>query len=362
LDRGRAPALAVIVSALSLLVLTAAAAAAASSTYAWQLPPGFPRPVVPADNPMNEAKVVLGRRLFNEPRLSVNGAMSCASCHRRELAYTDGRAQAIGATGERVRRGAMTLTNVAYNVRFTWASSTVGSLEAQMQQPLYNQHPLEMGLSPGGGALLAELGRDESYAQAFLAAFPDDPSPASMSNLIKAIAAYERTLISGRSDFDRYLYDDDHGAMSEAAKRGMGLFFSERIGCAACHSGINFSGPMRYQDHEPKQALFASNALHDENGHGRYPPSDQGLIEVTRQRRDMGKYRIPTLRNVALTAPYMHDGSLPTLEAVLKHYEKAGQNGRQQDVRLRSFRLSELEMDDLLAFLNALTDPQFVTQ
>ena len=119
---------------------------------------------------------------------------------------------------------------------------------------------------------------------------------------------------------------------------------------------------MRYQDHEPKQALFASNGLYDEDGHGRYPRTDQGLIEVSRRRRDMGNYRVPSLRNIALTAPYMHDGGLPTLEAVLKHYEKVGQNGRRRDVRLRSFRLTEPERADLLAFLNALTDPQFVTQ
>jgi cytochrome c peroxidase len=308
---------------------------------------------------MSAEKVALGRRLFFESRLSSTGRYSCASCHRPELAFTDGRPHAQGATGESVRRGAMTLTNVAYNITFTWGSGKVRSLESQMRQPLFNEHPIELGLRSGGASVIELLAADGSYSKEFAAAFPDDLNPLSMDHIIMSIASFERTLISGRSPFDRYIYDDERTAISEPAKRGMALFYSERVGCAQCHAGINFAGPMIYVGHEKESALFANNGLY--NGpHGRYPPTDQGLIEVTHRAEDMGKFRVPTLRNVALTAPYMHDGSLPTLDAVLDHYARGGHQNPRQDPRVRAFSLSESERLDLLAFLESLTDRDFV--
>jgi cytochrome c peroxidase len=308
---------------------------------------------------MSAAKVTLGRRLFFETRLSSTGRYSCASCHRPELAFTDGRARAQGATGETVRRGAMTLTNVAYNIAFTWANGNVHSLEAQMRQPLFSEHPIEMGLKGDGSSIVKILSTDSGYRAEFAAAFPGDPRPVSMDHSIAAIASFERTLISGRSPFDRYVYDDDRSAISEPAKRGMALFYSERVGCVQCHSGINFSGPLLYVAHEKEHPLFANNGLY--NGlSGAYPREDQGLIEVTHRAQDMGKFRVPTLRNVALTAPYMHDGSLPTLDAVLDHYVRGGHQNPLQDPRIRAFALSDSERADLLAFLDSLTDRDFV--
>ena len=313
--------------------------------YEWHLPPGFPPPAVPADNPMSDAKVALGRRLFNDPQFSLTGTYSCASCHQRDKAYTDGRAQAIGATGNAVRRSAMSLANVAYNIAFTWGDSRVRSLEAQMRTPLFSTHPVEMGEAQSGGAVLAAINDDSQYRRQFSEAFGRS-RPVSMQHMIQAIAAYERTLISGRAAFDRYLFDDDAGAMSEEAKRGMALFYSHRVGCARCHFGLNFSGPIRYRDHEPRRALFANNGLQ------RGP--DRGLMEVTARPADRGKFKVPTLRNIALTAPYMHDGSLPTLRAVLAHYMRGGP-------QLPPFSLSETEQTDLLAFLGSLTDRTFVS-
>jgi cytochrome c peroxidase len=308
---------------------------------------------------MSAEKVALGRQLFFETRLSSTGQYSCASCHRAELAFTDGRPRAQGATGEIVRRGAMTLTNVAYNIAFTWASGNVRSLEAQMRQPLFSEHPLEMGLQGEGASAVKIVSADSRYPAEFAAAFPGDPNPLTMDHIIKAIASFERTLISGRSPFDRYIYDDDRTAISEQAIRGMALFYSERLGCAQCHSGINFSGPMTYLDHRKENALFANNGLY--NGRrGAYPRDDQGLIEVTHRAEDMGKFRVPTLRNVALTAPYMHDGSLPTLDAVLDHYARGGQHNPRQDARVRALPLSQSERSDLLAFLGSLTDRDFI--
>ncbi len=331
-----------------------------SANFEWHLPAGFPRPAVPADNRMSVAKVALGQRLFFETGLSSSGRYSCSSCHRPELAFTDGQAQARGATGQTVRRGAMSLANVAYNPAFTWGNESVRSLEAQMRQPLFNKLPVEMGLAEDGVLAVRVLSADSSYRAQFAAAFPGDDEPLSMEHIIKAIAAFERTLISGRSAFDRYIFDDDRSALSESAKRGMALFYSTRVGCAQCHSGINFSGPMVYEGHERERALFANNGLYDVDGRGTYPKRDRGLIEVTHRATDMGKFRVPTLRNVALTSPYMHDGSLPTLDAVLDHYVRGGNRSPRQDVRIRPFALSQSERTDLLQFLNSLTDREFV--
>jgi cytochrome c peroxidase len=356
-------------SILKLLIVLAASAAFGAAladelsplqSYQWHVPPGFPRPAVPADNPMSEAKVELGRRLFFEFRLSSTGKYSCASCHRPELAFTDGRARAQGATGDAVRRAAMSLANVAYNPAFTWGNSSVRTLEAQMRQPLFSEHPLEMGLKGGGRIAVTALSHDESYRSQFAAAFPAEPAALTMPHIIMAIAAFERTLISGRSPFDRYIFDDDTTALSEPAKRGMTLFFSAQIGCAQCHSGLNFSGPLVYEGHAKDSALFVNTGLYDIDGRGGYPATDRGLIEVTHRGQDMGKFRVPTLRNIALTAPYMHDGSLSSLDDVLDHYTRGGHKSPRQDPRVRAFALAPSQRADLKEFLSSLTDREFV--
>jgi cytochrome c peroxidase len=301
---------------------------------------------------MSAEKVALGRRLFFEIRLSSTGRYSCATCHRPELAFTDARAHALGASGESVRRSAMSLANVAYNPAFTWGSTKVRSLESQMRQPLFNRHPVEMGLKDDGSPAMAKLSADAGYRAQFAGAFAGDGTALSLDHIIKAIAAFERTLISGRSPFDRYIFDDDGTAMPDSAKRGMDLFFSVRVGCVQCHSGLNFSGSLVYQGHESDAASFANNGL--------YPTADRGLFEVTHRAKDLGKFRVPTLRNIALTAPYMHDGVLPTLEAVLDHYARGGHMSSRQDPRIHPLVLSAAERADLIAFLASLTDREFV--
>jgi cytochrome c peroxidase len=340
--------------------------------YMWRLPPGFPPPAVPADNPMSAAKVALGCKLFFEPRLSTTGKHSCASCHRPELAFTDGRAQAIGATGATLARGAMTLANAAYSPAFTWASDRMLTLEAQMEQPLFSEHPVEMGLKHDDAALAAWFAADAGYTPAFQAAFPDQATPWSQQNMIKAIAAFERTLISGRSAFDRYIYDDDRAAFSATAKRGMALFFSARAGCSACHFGWNFSGPVVHRSAARQAALFANNGSYAGDGHGNDHGNDEsnddrGLITVTRRQRDLGRFRVPTLRNIALTAPYMHDGRFTTLEAVIAHYAAGGQrpDGHANplvDPAVKRLDLAPDEQQALLEFLRNLTDVEFVNR
>jgi cytochrome c peroxidase len=303
---------------------------------------------------MSEAKVALGCRLFFETRLSITQAYSCASCHHPELAFTDGRALAVGAKGDSMHRGAMTLTNVAYNPAFTWASDSVVTLERQMEQPLFNEHPLEMGLKRDDRALLEWLGQQENYAAAFRQSFPQEAAPITIGNAVKAIAAFQRTLISGRSPFDRYVYDDDRAAFSEGARRGMRLFYSDRSGCASCHFGLNFSGPMVHRGKPDQRALFANN--------GSAVKGDEGLSVETKREQDRGRFRVPTLRNIALTAPYMHDGRFATLEQVIEHYSAAGKHAESigvVDSQIRALDLSAEEKRDLVEFLKNLTDPAF---
>ena len=301
--------------------------------FHWRLPRGFPEPPVPRDNPMSELKLALGRRLFFEARLSITGRYSCASCHDPALAYSDGRPNAIGATGSVMRRNAMALVNLAYNTSYGWSNSAVRTLEAQMRQPLFNDHPVEIGLRDREAAVLGMLRSDSDYTTAFAAAFPSASSAVSIENMIKAIAAFERTLLFGDSAFDRYVYAGEHTALDAEAKLGMRLFYSARLGCANCHSGFNFTGTWNEQGHPPARPASACNGASDT------------------------PMRIPTLRNIALSAPYMHDGSLPDLRAVIAHYEGIHKSRRCRDRRLRDFTLDRRERAALLAFLRSLTSP-----
>ncbi|MEJ0037258.1 MAG: cytochrome c peroxidase [Gammaproteobacteria bacterium] len=331
----------------ALLAFTAfAPAGAADSDYRWTLPRGFPMPAVPADNPMSAAKVALGRRLFFEPKLSVTGRYSCGSCHQPSRAFSDGLKVAVGATGQHTPTNAMSLTNVAYNVSFGWSAPTVRSLEDQMRQPMLNDHPVEMGLKGRETEVVATLIAAPGWRAAFTAAFPEVGGHFELDHLIKAIAAFERTLISGHSPFDEYVFNGKHDALTAQAKRGMALFYSERLGCGSCHSGFNFAGAWRDAQGATGEPSFASNGI--------------GPVAA----------RVPTLRNVASTAPYMHDGSLSTLEAVLDHYEQAGQRaatkidnqkpaGAHEEPTLRPFTLTGAERRELIAFLQSLTDPTF---
>jgi cytochrome c peroxidase len=304
----------------------------APTDFDWRLPPGFPAPPVPADNPMSTDKVTLGRDLFHDQRLSFNGTISCASCHAQALGFTDGHARAIGATGEAHPRSSMQLANVAYNSAFTWIDREPHSLEEQMLQPLLNEQPIEMGLRSHESLVLGRFAGDEHYHELFARAFPGDAAPVSLANVVRAIASFERTLISGRSSFDRYLFDDDQAALSSAAKRGMDLFFSKRGGCAQCHSGLTLGGA---------QALYANTGV---------------------ERGTRNAFRIPSLRNVEVTAPYMHDGSLSTLDDVLDHYSAGGRfRSHDTDRRIRALKLSTDERRDLLEFMKSLTDREFLT-
>ena len=200
--------------------------------FADRLPRWFPVPKIPADNPLTEEKVELGRHLFYEPMLSGNSMYSCASCHQQSLAFTDGLAQAIGAEGGQHPRSSMSLANVVYNASYGWSDRT-WSLESQMDVPMYNEHPIEMGLKGHEAEVLARFAADADYVERFRTAFPREPHPITLPNIVKAIASFERIIVSADSPFDRYLYKDDHSGMSPAAKRGEATFAGYMLGTPA---------------------------------------------------------------------------------------------------------------------------------
>lgn len=343
-------------------------------SWTWELPEGFPMPRVPEDNPMTLAKFELGRLLFYDTRLSDNETQSCGSCHEQALAFTDGLARAEGSLGDIHPRSSMALGNVAYQATLTWANPIVRRLEDQALGPLFGETPIiELGLSGKEDLLLMRLREDADYPALFAEAFPDDPDPISISNLTKAIASFQRAFISANSAYDRYARDGEMDAMSESALRGSELFFSEKFDCFHCHGGFNFSSSVDHAGIVFDEAVFFNNGLYNVDGRGAYPAGGGGLAESTGERSDEGRFKPPTLRNIALTAPYMHDGSIATLEDVLAMYAAGGNNvtegpnvgdGRtnpNKNIFVHGFDPTPEETADMLAFLNSLTDEQFIT-
>jgi len=345
----------------------------AQSGFVWKIPKPFPKPFVPADNVMNAAKVELGRHLFYDKRISSNGKQSCASCHRQELAFTDGRARAVGTTGEEHPRSSMSLANVGYSPTLTWANPSLSSLEEQALIPILGTAPIELGLKGQEERFLGDVRRDPVYQKLFLNAFPGESGPYSMSNVAKALAAFERTMISVNSPYDRYRYGGEPNAISDQAKRGSLLFASgERTACFQCHGGWNFNGAVRYEGSNLPRAEFHNTGLYNIAGEFSYPAANTGLYQFTQQREDIGKFRAPTLRNIAVTAPYMHDGSVATLSEAIDHYAAGGRTiasgphagvghaNPNKALNVNGFKLTESEKADLIAFLESLTDTDFL--
>ncbi len=341
--------------------------------FEWRIPGPFPRPAVPADNPMSVAKVELGRHLFHDKRMSVNGQQSCASCHRQELAFTDGLPRSIGTTGMQHPRGSMSLANVAYNPALTWADPAMRALEDQALVPMLGTDPVELGLGGREAEFLRTVRRDTVYQRLFARAFAEAPDPYSIPNVVRAIAAFERTMLSMRSPYDRYRYGGERDAISESARRGEAFFFSgQQGGCFQCHGGWNFSGPVRFEGRTDVDAPFFNTGLYNTAGAVSYPASNTGVHGITGRAGDIGKFRVPTLRNIAVTAPYMHDGSIATLDEVLDHYAAGGRTittgpyagvGRlnpNKAPNVDGFTLTTQQRRDLISFLETLTDSAFL--
>jgi cytochrome c peroxidase len=338
--------------------------------FVWPLRDTWPVPVVPDDNPMSNEKVALGRHLFYDVRLSGNETQSCGSCHEPARAFTDGRATAKGSTDEDHPRGSMSLVNVAYASTLGWANQTLRVLEDQALVPLFGTHPVELGLAGREDELIERLSVDAFYVDAFSRAFVDDDEPVTLSNVVKAISAFERTILSSNSRFDRFWYDGENDALSDEEKQGLSLFMGERLECFHCHGGFNFTDASTHDADAFEVLPFHNTGLYNLDGTGAYPIENQGLIEQTGQPADMGRFKAPTLRNIALTAPYMHDGSMATLDDVIDHYARGGRlidegphagDGAENPYKngfVAGFLIDERERAALKAFLSALTDDE----
>jgi cytochrome c peroxidase len=354
------------------VVVLSCARAAADEGYRWAIPARIPRPVVPAENPMSEAKVELGRFLFYDKRLSANGTISCASCHQQAHAFSDPRVVPVGVTGDKHPRHAMRIVNAAYLPVLTWANPTMRSLEKQALVPMFGEHPVEMGLAGRELEILATLRGDARYPALFAAAFPGERDAISLAGITRAIASFERALLSFDSPYDRYRYGGQPDAIPASAKRGEALFFGERVDCAHCHGGINLTDNVMHEKLRAPEIAFHNTALFNLGGTGAYPPDNTGIMEITRDPADMGKFRTASLRNVAASGPFMHDGSVATLAGALDHYAAGGRTiasgpnagvgatSPLRDVQLARFTLSAGEKRDLLAFLESLTDETFL--
>lgn len=341
-----------------------------TTEYKWPIPKGYPKPQVPTNNPMSEAKVKLGRFLFYDKNLSANQTQSCATCHQQDKAFSESLAVSIGSTGQSHRRNSLALVNIAYNKTLTWAHPSLDSIERQILLPLFGEEPIEMGVTGYESEILSRF-NTEDYKAMFSAAFDDDDI--NFDKINKALASFVRRLVSFNSPFDRYAYAMQDDALSESQIRGMDLFFSERLECHHCHGGFNFTQSTTHEKQLLDRRPFHNTGLYNLDGKGSYPLADIGLSEITLDPNDMGAFRAPTLRNIALTAPYMHDGSIITLEEVIEHYNAGGRADKQFNNQTQVLKniykspfvkklvLTSKEKSDLIAFLNALTDESFVS-
>lgn len=349
-----------------------------NAAFAWELPAHIPAPIEPADNPMSEAKFQLGRHLFYDLRLSGNGQQGCVTCHQQEMAFTDGLALPSGSTGEVLLRNSQPLANAGYFTTLTWANPSLLTLEKQALVPLFGESPVEQGIHDANKAEVLQRLKDEPvYAVLFSNAFPEQSAseisdPVNFDNIVKALASFVRGLTSFNSAFDEF-EQGNITALSASAERGRQLFFSERLECFHCHGGYMFSDATADRTQTFIERPFHNTGLFNIGGTGAFPEGNRGAFEITGNADDMGKFRAPTLRNIALTAPYMHDGSMATLEEVLDFYAAGGRNiteGEQagdgraspfKDGLIIGFSLNNEERTDLIAFLNSLTDETLTT-
>ena len=347
-----------------------------TDVYQWDLPAGFPEPVVPENNPMSQAKVDLGRRLFYDTRLSLNETQSCASCHLQSLAFTDGLKTGVGSTGMVHPRNSQGLVNVAYNTRQTWANPMIETLEDQISGPLFGTTPVELGMDNQEDELIARLSSVSVYQEGFTQAFGENSI--TLGNVIMAIASFERTMISGNSPYDKFVQGIDTTAMTPSQIRGMNIFFGETAECFHCHGGFNFNDSSTHTEIVSPEIVYHNTGLYNVGGNNEYPSGNQGLYEVTLNVADKGKFKAPSLRNVEMTAPYFHDGSAATLYDVVDSYMAGGRNILATDPLLGAyagdgrlniyknglvsgFTLTATERDDLVNFLKSLTDQEFLT-
>lgn len=331
--KARAAALASILLAAAGTAVAApdAVPAASAADQVWRLG----RMAEPADNPTTPAKAALGKSLFFDPRLSGNGSVSCASCHNPALGWSDGLKTGIGINGQVLGRGTPTIVNTGFNTQLMW-DGRAKSLEDQALGPMKTPEEMHTDF----GATLQMLNASTGYRTLFAQAFPGEPI--GEATIAKALAAFERTVVSADSRFDRWLAGD-RLAIDASAWRGYQVFADPKRGnCAVCHAGPNFT----------------DNGFHNIGIARAGGGFDEGRFKVRPIASMKGAFKTPTLRDVELTAPYFHDGSAATLMDVVEHYDRGGDDRTHLSKDIRPLGLSRQEKADLVAFMKALTGPE----
>jgi cytochrome c peroxidase len=294
-------------------------------------PKYFPKPEIPLDNLPTKNRIALGKQLFFDPILSRDSTISCGSCHIPEQKFQDNKRFSTGIQGRVGKRNAPSIINIAYQDFFFFWDGGVSTLELQVLAPIENH--LEMDMDPL--QVVERLKKQPNYVAKFKEAYGTEPTPFALT---RAIANFERSIIGGTSKFDRYDSIANPNVFNESEKRGMDLFFNETGDCFHCHGGFNFT----------------DNSFHNTGLYEVYPDSGRAL--VTGIFLQVGSFKSPSLRNVALTAPYMHDGSLATLEEVLEHYNTGGKKHPFKSKLMRPLGLTEQDKKDLINFLKTLSD------
>lgn len=330
-------------------------------------PSHFPAMAIPEDNPQSKQKVELGRYLFHDFRLSVNSERSCGICHEPAKAFTDGFSRAIGTTGEIHTRNTLSLINVGYREQLGWQNPEMRRLEDQWHVPMFGDDPVEMGLS--ASMLIERLSTIELYVNLFDLAFPEESMALNEANVGRALASFQRTIVGGDSPYDRWLLGDD-SALNSSALQGM-LHF-ERLGCERCHGGLFFDQPDASATGDFARHGYENTGLYNLDTDGGYPLSETGLHAETERPEDIGKFRIPGLRGVALSGPWSHDGTQLSLGDVIDAYARGGRLVHHPDYRgdgalnpnksplLTGFTITSEEKDQLVDFLSSLTDQQLI--
>jgi cytochrome c peroxidase len=303
----------------------------AKSDYHLNLPLGLDEFAleIPKDNPLTKQKIALGRELYFDPRLSADGTVSCASCHNPKFAFTDGQKASVGVRGQIGRRSAPTIINRVFSKAQFW-DGRVPSLEDQAKVPMVN--PIEMG----NKEVVKRLRNIKGYREEFKKAFGREEF--TIEHVVKAIASFERTVVSGNSPFDKFESGGDEKAISESAKKGLDIF-RDKGRCSECHAGFNFT----------------DEKFHNTGAGMDKPNPDLGRYEQTKKEEDKGAFKTPTLREIVRTSPYMHDGSLKTLEEVVEFYNKGGIKNSYLDKEMKPLNLTGEEKKDLVEFLKTLS-------
>lgn len=290
------------------------------------IPQGFPNPIIPEDNQLTYERIELGKRLFYDPILSKDGTISCGSCHKQEYAFADNTAISAGVEGRLGFRNSMSLANIAYQDALM-REGGVPTLEMQILVPIQDHNEMDFNIL----SVAEKLNLDSTYINASIRAYNRIPDAYVIT---RALASFERTMLSGNSNYDRNL-------LNEKQQDGKKLFFSHELACSSCHGTF----------------LFTNQTIENNGLYEVY--EDSGKYRLTNLQEDIGKFKVPSLRNIEITAPYMHNGSISTLEEVIEHYASGGKNHFNKSEFITGFNITDNEKDNLIRFLKSLTDNNF---